>query len=401
MTKRILSVILSAMLILSFAAFSVSADEELVFYVEAGATGDGTEEAPFGTLESAIFALNGKDGVVYVYGSLNLSSFDCPAWNGWVTLQGVNEDSAIVLDNGRGVVFNGNIIFKDIDFSLGESSHFNPGTSASIIMDGGEDSYFGSFMHLSAYEDRTVEEGNFVLESGKVNILYACGGYSSSYGNGVMGDANITINGGSVKNIFLDADAYMETQTGISIGGNLNVVINGGEVDAIKVLRNEMIPEIMGALNIIFNNGTETPKEFSYPEETVTGGVFVVRSGIGGKILPTSEAGVFEVVSDDENTVAQIDGELVYNGTVELAPGETEVEWVAGQQPEKPVEEEKTEIKLTIGKAAITVNGEDKALDVPAQIVDSRTLVPVRAIAESFGCDVAWDDATKTVTITK
>ena len=60
-----------------------------------------------------------------------------------------------------------------------------------------------------------------------------------------------------------------------------------------------------------------------------------------------------------------------------------------------------TTVKLTIGNAAITVNGEDKALDVPAQIVDSRTLVPVRAIAESFGCDVAWDDATKTVTITK
>ena len=60
-----------------------------------------------------------------------------------------------------------------------------------------------------------------------------------------------------------------------------------------------------------------------------------------------------------------------------------------------------TTVKLTIGQASINVNGEDKALDVPAQIVDSRTLVPVRAIAESFGCDVAWDDATKTVTITK
>ena len=60
-----------------------------------------------------------------------------------------------------------------------------------------------------------------------------------------------------------------------------------------------------------------------------------------------------------------------------------------------------TTVKLTIGQASINVNGADKALDVPAQIVDSRTLGPVRAIAESFGCEVGWDDATKTVTITK
>ena len=40
-------------------------------------------------------------------------------------------------------------------------------------------------------------------------------------------------------------------------------------------------------------------------------------------------------------------------------------------------------------------------LDVKATIVDGRTLVPVRAIAESFGFDVAWDGETRTVTITK
>ena len=58
-----------------------------------------------------------------------------------------------------------------------------------------------------------------------------------------------------------------------------------------------------------------------------------------------------------------------------------------------------TKVSLTIGEAEIIVNGEAKALDVPGQIVDSRTLVPVRAIAESFGCEVGWDDPTKTVTI--
>ncbi len=57
-------------------------------------------------------------------------------------------------------------------------------------------------------------------------------------------------------------------------------------------------------------------------------------------------------------------------------------------------------IKMTIGASTFTRNNESIALDSPATIVDSRTLVPVRAIAESFGSEVDWDGTTKTVTIT-
>jgi len=56
-------------------------------------------------------------------------------------------------------------------------------------------------------------------------------------------------------------------------------------------------------------------------------------------------------------------------------------------------------ISLTIGTNIITVNGVDKEIDVPAQIVEERTLVPVRAISESFNCTVGWDGETRTVTI--
>lgn len=38
-------------------------------------------------------------------------------------------------------------------------------------------------------------------------------------------------------------------------------------------------------------------------------------------------------------------------------------------------------------------------LDVPAQIINSRTLVPVRAISEAFGCLVDWNNETRTVII--
>ena len=58
-----------------------------------------------------------------------------------------------------------------------------------------------------------------------------------------------------------------------------------------------------------------------------------------------------------------------------------------------------TKIALTIGKNVIYVNDKPIELDVAPLIIDERTLVPVRAIAESFGLDVDWDGENATVVI--
>lgn len=58
-----------------------------------------------------------------------------------------------------------------------------------------------------------------------------------------------------------------------------------------------------------------------------------------------------------------------------------------------------TTVKITIGEYRLIKNDTEIAIDVPAQIVDSRTLVPVRAIAESFDCTVEWLDDIRTVRI--
>ena len=62
-------------------------------------------------------------------------------------------------------------------------------------------------------------------------------------------------------------------------------------------------------------------------------------------------------------------------------------------------EKEGTKISLTINSNIMTVNGEEKTLDVPATLIDSRTLVPVRAISESFGLAVGWDGENNIVSI--
>jgi len=60
-------------------------------------------------------------------------------------------------------------------------------------------------------------------------------------------------------------------------------------------------------------------------------------------------------------------------------------------------------ISLTIDTNVInkTVNGETSQveIDVPAKIIGDRTMVPARAVAQSFGASVNWDAKTRTVII--
>ncbi len=59
----------------------------------------------------------------------------------------------------------------------------------------------------------------------------------------------------------------------------------------------------------------------------------------------------------------------------------------------------RNKITLQIGSNEMTVNGVKNIIDSPAVEINGRTLVPVRAIAEGLGVKVDWDDPTRTVMI--
>ena len=58
------------------------------------------------------------------------------------------------------------------------------------------------------------------------------------------------------------------------------------------------------------------------------------------------------------------------------------------------------EMRITIGSNVFTVNGTEHNLDVPAQSIGGRTMVPIRLPLESVGKEVDWNGATSTVIIT-
>ena len=58
------------------------------------------------------------------------------------------------------------------------------------------------------------------------------------------------------------------------------------------------------------------------------------------------------------------------------------------------------QIDLWVGKDEALVGGRAVTMDVPPQIVDGRTLVPLRFISENLGAGVVYNPADQSITIT-
>lgn len=77
-----------------------------------------------------------------------------------------------------------------------------------------------------------------------------------------------------------------------------------------------------------------------------------------------------------------------------------EVEWREATQ-QVYARKGNNEILLTIGSNQTMVNGKQVFLDVPAQIINDRTMIPVRFVSENFGAKVTWVEANRTIYIVK
>ena len=73
--------------------------------------------------------------------------------------------------------------------------------------------------------------------------------------------------------------------------------------------------------------------------------------------------------------------------------------WDGNTRTATSVREDKT-IILTIDSYTMYVNGKSVTLDVAPCIIDGRTLVPARAVSEAFNLKVDWDNDTRSVLIT-
>lgn len=63
------------------------------------------------------------------------------------------------------------------------------------------------------------------------------------------------------------------------------------------------------------------------------------------------------------------------------------------------ISKEDMEVALTIGSTVLTSGGVTSEMDTAPLIVNGRTYLPARFVAEAFGYSVAWDDEEQSVNI--
>ena len=75
-----------------------------------------------------------------------------------------------------------------------------------------------------------------------------------------------------------------------------------------------------------------------------------------------------------------------------------DVDW-EGETQTATVEKGNDKIAFSINNTAAKVNNTIKTMDVPARLINSKTMIPLRFLSEELGYTVEWDQDTKTVTI--
>ncbi|MCH5213387.1 MAG: hypothetical protein J1G06_10270 [Oscillospiraceae bacterium] len=105
-----------------------------------------------------------------------------------------------------------------------------------------------------------------------------------------------------------------------------------------------------------------------------------------------------EQLSFDVDPIIENERTLVPMRAIFEALG-AEVTWDQDTRTASAVKGKDT-VDITIDSNILYKNGTAVELDVAAKIIDERTLVPVRAISESFNADVQWEDETRSVIIT-
>ncbi|WP_226393672.1 cyclophilin-like fold protein [Ructibacterium gallinarum] len=102
---------------------------------------------------------------------------------------------------------------------------------------------------------------------------------------------------------------------------------------------------------------------------------------------------------DNEGTVPIIVNDrtlLPVRAVVEAIGGS--VDWDEDSRTVTLTKNEET-IKLTIDSEIALLNSEEKNLDTAPTIINNRTMLPIRFIAENFGFNVEWDEQTQEITI--
>ena len=271
---------------------------------------------------------------------------------------------------GMAAVFN-----KTDDYNFGSYGFVNTQDQQVIPMIYNRAGHFSNGLAPVAVPDE-----RFPKEKGQ--LLY---GYIDKNGNMV------------IKPQYSEANSFYEGLANVTINSSTDVSIDGAEFSE---------PEMSGYIDIYGNNVITLSKNYpSYSNGTENfayGTAVVYKKDTDEYVRIKNPLAVSVIVN--ENTIKFDQPPIIIDGRT-LVPVRAvfealgvNVEWIADTQTVLAQKDGRT-VTLKIDSNFMKIGNEEILLDVPAQIINNRTLVPARAVAEAFECKVDWDGSTSTVII--
>jgi hypothetical protein len=177
-----------------------------------------------------------------------------------------------------------------------------------------------------------------------------------------------------------DAPTVIAGETGVPFG----VSAEDGEV---RVFGDIEVRVISGGERVEVSGGDEARAAKTIVLQI--GSPYMTVDGVGKEIDP------------GRGTAAQIDGKngrtLLPIRAVAEELGAT-VEWDEDAR-KVTIRRGATLIEVRINSTVARVNGANRTLDAAPILMNGRTMLPLRFVAEALGCEVNWDPATRVVRI--
>jgi hypothetical protein len=145
-------------------------------------------------------------------------------------------------------------------------------------------------------------------------------------------------------------------------------------------------------------------------EDTVWVDDAVLASGVVARVGIVAGSTVFTIGSADYvvdgKTLAMDVAPFIKDGRTFLplrfaadAAGTEEILWDAARKTVTLIRGDRV-VQVTVGSTTMLINGAAVTMDVAPEIVDGRTMLPIRWVGMALRANVNWNDAAKTVTVT-
>lgn len=180
-------------------------------------------------------------------------------------------------------------------------------------------------------------------------------------------------------------------------GSKSTLKVLEGKVNLTSKKNGKIIAVSAGEMVVADASGSLNKSTFSIAQEAKKWDKTIIELIIGQKLMKVN--GMQKEIDPGRETVP-----MVVNGRT-LIPIRAVIETMGGTV-DYDVKDQKITLKkgedtlqMWIGKADIKLNGSAKTMDTAPVVLNDRTMVPVRFVAENFGYSVAWKAAEQTVVI--